>query len=162
MWSLGNESGIGENHREMANYIRGRNSGALIHYENAHKEFRAFPPDDRFEDVSDVESRMYADIEYIEKYLKNPSNKKPFFLCEYVDSMTTGDVYAYWDLIRNYDRFLGGCIWEMADHALAVRNEKGIMEYFYGGDFGDYPNDGICCLDGLLYPDRRRGRACST
>ncbi|MEE0980308.1 MAG: beta-galactosidase domain 4-containing protein, partial [Acutalibacteraceae bacterium] len=25
----------------------------------------------------------------------------------------------------------------------------------YGGDFGDLPNDHICCIDGLVYPDRR-------
>ena len=27
--------------------------------------------------------------------------------------------------------------------------------YTYGGDFGDYPNDGNFCVDGLVYPDRR-------
>lgn len=27
--------------------------------------------------------------------------------------------------------------------------------YGYGGDFGDQPNDGNFCMDGLVYPDRR-------
>ena len=26
--------------------------------------------------------------------------------------------------------------------------------YRYGGDFGDWPNDRICCLDGMVFPDR--------
>lgn len=31
----------------------------------------------------------------------------------------------------------------------------GDSKYFYGGDFGEYPNDGNFCVDGLVYPDRR-------
>lgn len=154
LWSLGNESGIGRNHRAMADYIRNRDPRALIHYENAHREFRAFPEDDHFEDVSDVESRMYADVEYIEEYLNNTAYKKPFFLCEYVCSMTTGDVFANWDLVKKYDNFFGGCIWEYCDHAVAIKQNGEAVKYLYGGDFGDYPNDGYCCLDGLVYPDR--------
>jgi beta-galactosidase len=33
MWSLGNESGVGENLAAMAEWIRGRDSSRLIHYE---------------------------------------------------------------------------------------------------------------------------------
>lgn len=154
MWSLGNESGIGRNHRAMADYIRNRDPRVLIHYENAHREFRAFPENDHFEDVSDVESRMYADVEYIETYLNNETYKKPFFLCEYVCSMTTGDVFANWDLVKKYDNFFGGCIWEYCDHAVAIKQDGEAVRYLYGGDFGDYPHDGYCCLDGLVYPDR--------
>ncbi len=154
MWSLGNESGIGKNHRAMAEYIRGRDADALIHYENSHLEFKAVPEGENFADISDVESRMYADVDYIKKYLEDPKYNKPFFLCEYVDSMSTGDVYDYWELVEKYDSFFGGCIWEFCDHAVNVPDENGKPRYYYGGDFGDYPNDGICCLDGLVYPDR--------
>ena len=31
----------------------------------------------------------------------------------------------------------------------------GTVNIFYGGDFGEYPNDGNFCVDGLVYPDRR-------
>lgn len=155
MWSLGNESGIGENHRAMADYIRSREKTSLIHYENAHKEFKAIPNNKNYFDISDVESRMYADIQYIKDYLEDSNNSKPFFLCEYVDSMTTGDVYAYWDLVQQNDKFFGGCIWEMTDHAIGITDEHKKVNYYYGGDFGEFPNDGICCLDGLVYPDRK-------
>ena len=154
LWSLGNESGAGVNHRAMAQYIRSRDDCALVHYENSHLEFKAVPEGENFADISDVESRMYAGTEYIENYLNNKEYKKPFYMCEYVCSMSTGDVYPFWDLVEKYDNNFGGCIWEWCDHAVNVPDKNGNARYFYGGDFGDFPNSSICCIDGLVYPDR--------
>lgn len=154
LWSLGNESGAGVNHRAMAEYIRSRDDRALIHYENSHLEFKAVPEGENFADISDVESRMYAGTEYIENYLNNKEYTKPFYMCEYVCSMSTGDVYPFWELVEKYDNNFGGCIWEWCDHAVCVPDENGKARYYYGGDFGDFPNSRICCVDGLVYPDR--------
>lgn len=154
MWSLGNESGCGVNHRAMREYIKSRNSDALVHYENSHLEFKAVPEGECFADISDVESRMYAGVGYIENYLNSPEYDKPFYMCEYVCSMSTGDVHEFWKLVDKYDNFTGGCIWEFCDHALNFPDENGNPRYYYGGDFGDFPNDGICCIDGLVFPDR--------
>lgn len=152
-WSLGNESGCGENHRLMAKYIRQRDRDALIHYENAHLEYAARVGRD-FSDISDVESRMYASTEYLKTYLEDPAHKKPFFYCEYVSSQSTGDIPLHWDGLEQYDNYCGGCVWEFADHAVNI-GTKDKPKYRYGGDFGDWPNDRISCLDGLVYPDRR-------
>lgn len=153
LWSLGNESGCGENHRHMASYIRSRDARALIHYENAHLEYQARLNKD-FTDISDVESRMYASIDYLHTYLNDPESKKPFFYCEYVDSMSTGDVYKHWDGVEDNDLYFGACIWEFSDHAVNIGTiEK--PKYRYGGDWGEEPNDFIYCIDGLVYPDRR-------
>lgn len=154
MWSLGNESGCGVNHRAMREYIKGRDENAIVHYENSHLEFKAVPEGECFADISDVESRMYAGVNYIDAYLNNEEYNKPFYMCEYVCSMTTGDVYDYWELVDKYDNFCGGCIWELTDHAVNIPDENGNPRYYYGGDFGDFPNDGICCIDGLVFPDR--------
>lgn len=154
MWSLGNESGCGVNHRAMAQYIRSRDERNLVHYENAHLEFKAVPEGENFADISDVESRMYAGVGYIADYLKNEEHTKPFYMCEYVCSMSTGDVYDFWKLVDENENFCGGCIWELTDHALNFPAEDGSPRYFYGGDFGDFPNDGTCCIDGLVFPDR--------
>ena len=154
LWSLGNESGAGVNHRAMAQYIRSRDDRALVHYENSHLEFKAVPEGENFADISDVESRMYAGTEYIENYLNNKEYTKPFYMCEYVCSMSTGDVYLFWNLVEKYDNNFGGCIWEWCDHAVNVPDKNGNARYFYGGDFGDFPNSSICCIDGLVYPDR--------
>lgn len=153
MWSLGNESGCGENHRQMANYIRSRKADAIIHYENAHLEYQSRLCKD-FSDISDVESRMYAPLDYLESYLKNPENKKPFYYCEYVAAWSTGDIPLHWGKFENYDNYMGGCIWEYCDHAVNIGTKEN-PKYRYGGDFGDLPNDKIYCVDGLVYPDRR-------
>lgn len=153
MWSLGNESGCGENHRHMANYIRSRLPGAIIHYENAHLEYQARLNKD-FTDISDVESRMYAPLDYLEEYLNNPENTKPFFYCEYVAAWSTGDIPLHWDKFEDYDNYCGGCVWELIDHAVNIGTADE-PKYRYGGDFGDWPNDGVFCVDGLVHPDRR-------
>ncbi|MBQ1948295.1 MAG: hypothetical protein II359_06760, partial [Clostridia bacterium] len=152
LWSLGNESGCGENHRHMAAYIRSRDERALIHYENARLEYQERVNKD-FTDISDVESRMYASIEYLEEYLNDPTLTKPFFYCEYVDSMSTGDVYKHWDGFEDVDKYFGACIWEFSDHAVNIGTKED-PKYRYGGDWGEEPNDFICCIDGLVYPDR--------
>ncbi len=154
MWSLGNESGCGRNHRAMREFIKSRDEKAIVHYENAHLEFKAVPEGECFKDISDVESRMYANVDYIDAYLNNPENPKPFYMCEYVCSMTTGDVYDYWELVDKYDNFCGGCIWEFCDHSVNIPAPDGSPRYLYGGDFGEFPNNTTCCLDGLVFPDR--------
>ena len=150
MWSLGNESGCGKNHRAMRNYIKSRDAKAVVHYENAHLEFKAVPIGENYSDISDVESRMYASLEYTKAYAENKNSKKPFFFCEFCCSMSTGDIHAHCDMFRKYPSIFGGCFWELTDHGI-VRENGG---YGYGGDFGDFPNNGICCVDGVVFPDR--------
>ncbi len=153
LWSLGNESGCGRNHRAMREYVKIRDANALVHYENAHLEFKAVPVGECFVDISDVESRMYAGLDYTEEYLNNRP-KKPFFFCEYVCSMSTGDIHAHVDLVDKYDALFGACVWEFCDHAIEITKPDGTKGFRYGGDFGDYPNDRICCIDGMVFPDR--------
>jgi len=151
MWSLGNESGCGKNHRAMGKYIKSRDPKAIVHYENAHLEFKAVPVGENYSDISDVESRMYAPLEYTAEYCENKNSKKPFYFCEFCCSMSTGNIHAHCDWFRKYPAIWGGCFWELTDHAIAVNDGKG---YRYGGDFGDYPHNSVCCIDGVVFPDR--------
>ncbi|MBR3766689.1 MAG: DUF4981 domain-containing protein [Clostridia bacterium] len=154
MWSLGNESGCGESHRRMANFIRSRDSKAIIHYENARLEYEGRVGGRDFKDISDVESRMYATLEYLEEYLNDEKHTKPFYYCEYVSCTSTGDIPLHWNDFEKYDNYTGGCIWEFCDHAVNIGTKEN-PQYRYGGDFGDYPHDKYYCIDGLVYPDRR-------
>ena len=154
MWSLGNESGCGESHRRMANWIRSRDPKAIIHYENARLEYEGRVGGRDFKDISDVESRMYAELTYLEEYLNDEKQVKPFYYCEYVSDKCTGDIPLHWRDFEHYDNYTGGCIWEYCDHSVNV-GTKEEPKYRYGGDFGDYPNDKYYCIDGLVYPDRR-------
>ena len=153
MFSLGNESGCGESHRAMAEYVRSRDPAALIHYENARLEYQERVGRD-FTDISDVESRMYASIEYAEEFLASPSRTKPFFYCEYLDGSSIGNIHEYWERLGDDDGFAGACVWQWRNHAVnAGTKEK--PRYLYGRDFGVYPADELGCLNGITTPDGR-------
>ncbi len=152
-WSLGNESGCGENHVKMRDYILERNKDAVIHYQMACEKHSGT----KYIDISPIESDMYPSVGDILKYLEK-DDAKPFYLCEYCHAMGNGpgDLKAYVDAMRSNDKFFGGCVWEFTDHSVEI-DVDGKKGYTYGGDFGetDYPNSGNFCVDGLVYPDRR-------
>ena len=146
MWSLGNESGYGPNHDAMATCIRQADPSRLIHYESAQQA-----------PVVDVFSQMYPSVDFIIQQGERSDDPRPYFMCEYAHAMGNGpgNLKEYWDAIRKYPRLLGGCVWEWVDHGLRRRTQTGEEWFAYGGDFGDYPNDGNFCQDGLMFPDRR-------
>lgn len=164
IWSLGNESGMGENQHKMADYLHARMPGCIVHCEDVSRRMHQsdLKPDIEhdFKDCEwiDIESRMYPSIPAILDYINRESYLHPFFLCEYSHAMGNGpgDLKDYWDTIYANDRFFGGCVWEFTDHSVATGNKIYTdPHYIYGGDFGDFPNDGNFCVDGLVYPDRR-------
>lgn len=158
IWSLGNESGRGgTNHESMAEAVRNLDSSRPIHYERAY--------DDEFVDIV---STMYPFITK-EQQNKDPKrtrgslemeamsdDKRPYFMCEFAHAMGNGpgSFKEYLDLIYKHPRLIGGCVWEWVDHGILQYDDDGEGYYAYGGDFGDKPNDGIFCIDGLCYPDR--------
>lgn len=156
MWSLGNESGFGENHREMANILRKLETKSdgkrqrLIHYEGDNIYFNK----DNHE--SDVGSAMYLPYNEFDKVLRDKDYLKPFILCEYSHAMgnSCGDINEYMDWFYSDDRLLGGCVWEFADHSIAEKSEDNKIKLLYGGDFDEGLNDGNFCIDGLVTPLR--------
>jgi len=152
MWSLGNESGYGSNHVAMSEYIHGRDSSRLVHYEGANVRFCNGVQQKH---VVDIESVMYPGYDWVDEYFENKEYTLPLFLCEYSHAMGNGpgDIKIYVDKFYKYDRFFGGCIWEFINHTVDT-GDFNSHKYQYGGDFGDQPNDGCFCVDGLVFPDR--------
>ena len=148
MWSLGNESGGYSNTDAMYNYLKER-SPLPVHYESAiHCKRQAY----------DVGSEMYPSVEKVHRVgehcrKQKRLNDRPYFLCEYAHAMGVGpgNTEAYWQEIYHYDNLMGGCVWEMVDHA--VLHPDGT--YTYGGDHGEWEHDGNFCVDGMFYPDRK-------
>ncbi len=147
MWSLGNEAGGFHNTDAMYDYLKAH-TDLPVHYESAvHCKRVAY----------DVGSEMYPSAQMVrdvgEKKRKQAQlNDRPYFMCEYAHAMGVGpgNTEAYWEQIYNYDSLMGGCVWEMVDHA--VLHPDG--SYTYGGDHGEWEHDGNFCVDGLFYPDR--------
>ena len=144
IWSLGNESGYGRNHKAMKAAMLDIDDTRPIHYEG-----------DRVYDCTDICSTMYPTI--VDLIKEGESDfAKPFFMCEYAHAMGLGpgSIKEYWDAIYAHKRLIGGCVWEWVDHGMLCVDEDGNEYYAYGGDFGDEPNDSNFCVDALNYPDR--------
>ena len=150
IWSLGNESGCGPNHSAMAEWIHYYDPTRPVHYEGA-----AARPHDP--DYVDMISRMYSRIPEIIRLATDPDDNRPMVLCEYAHAMgnSVGNLKEYWDAIRSHKRLIGGFIWDWADQGLRKTDENGKEFWAYGGDYGDNPNDGNFCCNGLVQPDRR-------
>lgn len=153
IWSMGNESGYGPNHIAMAAWTQERDNTRLVHYEGAAKVYGG----DTNTEALDIESVMYPSLDYVETYGQEKGHIKPLFLCEYSHAMGNGpgDLKEYWDLFYKYPNLMGGCVWEWNDHGIRTRTADGTPFFGYGGDFGDQPNDGNFCIDGLVSPDRK-------
>lgn len=141
-WSLGNECGAGSNFE--ASYAAAKAiDGRFIHYEGMN-------------DVADMDSRMYPSIEEMVAQDKQ-GRDKPFFLCEYAHAMgnAIGNLEEYWDYIEYHsERMIGGCIWDWADQGLNMYGQPS-DRYYFGGSFGDFPNDNDFCCNGIVTPDRK-------
>lgn len=156
IWSLGNESGYGDNHKKMAVWAKERDNTRINHYEGAFSPNDG-NPEDKDTQCLDTVSRMYPSVEWIEEFLKDESESRPLILCEYCHAMGNGpgDLERYWNVMYNHDRCAGGFVWEWTDHSVTCYTQNGEKYYTYGGDFGDVPNDAEFCVDGLVYPDRK-------
>jgi len=164
-WSLGNESGMGDNMRATYAWIKQRNPSRPVQYEG-----------DRATEVSDVFCPMYPDPAAYPNYGNLPRTK-PIIMCEYIHAMgnSTGDIQAYWKPIyEGKPHMQGGYIWDWVDQGLRtpvpagrkimeMENPKSVpydpaLGYFfaYGGTFGpkSVTSDGDFCANGIVAADR--------
>lgn len=104
-------------------------------------------------------SRMYPSPQDLQDLIDHTSliDNRPVVLCEYAHSMggnSTGNMKKYWDVIYKNDRALGGYIWDWIDQGIVKTDENGVEFLAYGGDFGDKPNSGSFCINGVIASDR--------
>ncbi|HLI43095.1 MAG TPA: glycoside hydrolase family 2 TIM barrel-domain containing protein [Acidimicrobiales bacterium] len=171
MWSLGNESGVGPVHRAAAEWVRAYDGTRPVHYEGGISE-DTIAAQARGEVVdlpeilararpeTDVVAPMYPPVDalvaWAERQGEGPAAGRPLVMCEYCHAMgnSCGGLADYWSAIRRHHRLQGGFVWDWADQALVQRLPDGSERLAYGGDFGDVPNDGAFCMNGLVAADR--------
>ncbi len=148
LWSCGNESFGGKVIWEMSQQMRRTDPTRPIHYEGVAN-------DQRFPDTTDLTSRMYTHAEDIPAIIEAVPDK-PFILCEYAHAMgnSCGALHKYIALEEEYPQYAGACVWDYVDQALWATAPNGKKRLAYGGDFGDRPNDGEFCGNGLVFADR--------
>ncbi|MFW9820020.1 MAG: glycoside hydrolase family 2 TIM barrel-domain containing protein [Candidatus Thorarchaeota archaeon] len=161
MWSLGNEAGFGKNFIKMRNSTLKIDKTRPIHYEG---DFKV--------KISDVFSTMYTTSTVLERFGRTNKGliysilhpirpkhyrEKPHILCEYAHAMgnSLGNFQEYMDIFDQYNTCSGGFIWDFVDQGLRKFSEEGEMFWAYGGDYGDEPNSGNFCCNGIVLPDRK-------
>ena len=154
LWSLGNEGGIGPNIQAMYDKVKSFDSSFLPFYD-CHPRY----------------SSLYDEGYPTPKMIKENAAKvkdKPYIAREYAHAMgnSMGNFKEYWDVIYADSSIAGAAIWDWVDQGLAKPKDGGKMRlssslelmddefWAYGGDFGDRPNDGNFCINGLVASDR--------
>ena len=145
MWSLGNESGGGDNFRSARDSVKALDPTRLVHYEGN-------------SDYGDVSSTMYGStgtIEWTGSSRQGQNYPKPHIQCENSHSMgnSMGNQREYYDIYEKYPCLTGEFIWDFKDQGILTKASGGKQYWAYGGDFGDNPNDGNFCINGLVKPD---------
>lgn len=165
MWSLGNEAGFGPNFVAMREATLALDDSRPIHYEG-----------DKFLEASDVYSLMYPSPGTLEELLKGErtfrdnsaglgalvsvptevTTRAPVLVCEYAHAMgnSVGSLARFMALFRAHPHCAGGFIWDFADQSFPRPLDDGRVGWRYGGDFGDEPNDGPFCINGVVAADR--------
>jgi beta-galactosidase len=151
MWSFGNESGGGNNFEAVSAAIKALDTTRLTHYEGNSQ-------------WSDVSSTMYASTATIENIGRERQNEaaqgkqpRPHIQCENTHGMgnSMGNQRDFFNLYEKYPALTGEFIWDWKDQSitLPVPNKEGETYMAYGGDFGDNPNDGNFCCNGVIFSD---------
>ena len=171
VWSLGNETGHGDNFCHAIDAVKRADPTRPVHFCSGNLD-------------ADIDSCMYPSVEWLEARGKfgdrgessaeldwaidsslpyRHTANKVFFLCEYAHAMgnAIGNLAEYWDAFYRYDSLSGGCIWDWIDQALWKETGKmdprtGKPERFlsYGGDNDELPNDGPFNCNGVIGPGR--------
>jgi len=156
-WSLGNESGYGQNHDAAAGYIRGLDPTRPLHYEAALGNYWDGNEWQGGTRVTDVVCPMYPPIENLISWSQNDRGNRPLICCEYSHCMgnSNGSLADYWAAFEKYPGLQGGFLWEWVDHGIQQYSPEGQPYWAYGGDFDDQPNDANFCIDGIVSPNRQ-------
>ena len=143
LWSLGNEGGVGPNIEAMYNKVRELDQTRPPFYDS----------DRRYSAIWD-DSYLYPDD--LRKNAQQVTDK-PFMMREYAHAMgnSCGNLQEYWDVIYADSSICGAAIWDWVDQGLSGKIKGKSEKFLYGGDFGDKPNDGPFCINGLIAPDRK-------
>ena len=169
-WSLGNESGHGAAHDAAAAWVRSVDPTRFVQYEGGfHHRWRREAADGGREQpptrsdrlVTDVVCPMYPTVAMIRSWAewaeRTGDDERPLIMCEYSHAMgnSNGGLDEYWNAFRELPALSGGFVWDWRDQGLRERTDDGTEWWAYGGHYGDKPNDGNFCINGLVDPDLR-------
>ena len=172
IWSLGNEAGPGKNFVAAYEAIKAFDTSRPVQYER----------NNDIVDMGSNQYPSVGWVQFAAKGGKGPKYPFHISEYAHSMGNAGGNLIDYWKAIESSNYVCGGAIWDWVDQAIAVpsaqrmdngqwtmASDKGqshdntslsIVHYpfennvfAYGGDFGDLPNDGMFCMNGVMLPD---------
>ena len=157
IWSLGNEGGRGINMAAMRETVKALDTSRPVICDTDPSQ-------------SDIYDNGYLTPERLRADAQRVSDQ-PMIMREYAHAMgnALGNLDEYWEIMNADPSIMGAAIWDWVDQGIAAPIDGSPLHYdgsvtslslqdgeywAYGGDFGDYPNDGPFCINGLVGPDR--------
>ncbi|WP_282036495.1 glycoside hydrolase family 2 TIM barrel-domain containing protein [Saccharicrinis aurantiacus] len=169
-WSLGNESGWGQNFALMSDYIRRFDPSRLISYDG--RETDCWDVKDYF----DLNSSMYPFIEddaeqkhwKLLSFWATPRYNKPYIMIEYAHAQgnSLGNFADYWRVVDENPSFVGGYIWDWVNQTYyeempnGKKRESHRIDYHpidsvsIDTDFSDMERPRAACAKGVIFADR--------
>lgn len=153
MWSHGNEAGNGTNMVAMNDYCHERDPSRPTHYHIMQEPCSCDVMGGGTPTGSPY--KRYLSLEELEAVAAS-DDPRPYLLNEYAHAMgnAMGNLQEYVELFEREPKLVGGCLWDWVDQGLAKEGPDGKTFFAYGGDYGDTPNDGTFCFNGLVFSDR--------
>lgn len=159
VWSLANESWVGDAFGDMRRWLDERDPSRPVLYER----------DPSYRD-SDFYSLMYPSLELLERIGRREEpapegvgddedarrRSLPFLLVEYAHAMGNGpgSLQDYWRIMAAHDRICGGFVWEWIDHGFNALAADGTPIILQSEDVDYEPRGGRFTLHGLVFSDR--------
>lgn len=105
---------------------------------------------------SDAERPENARWEHLLDIANRNNDTRPIITSEYAHAMgnAMGNFKDYWDEIYSHPRLAGGFVWDWADQTILTKLPDSTQVPLYGGAFGDRPNSGAFCLNGVVFGNR--------
>ena len=169
-WSLGNESGWGQNFALMSDYIRRFDPTRPISYDG--RETDCWDVKDYF----DLNSSMYPFIEDVKKmdhwkslnFWSTPRYAKPYIMIEYAHAQgnSLGNFCEYWRVVERNPSFVGGYIWDWVNQTYDIKMTNGKIRQSHKMDYHKVDTNSIdddfsikqrpnpACAKGAVFADR--------
>ena len=147
-WSAGNESGGGNNFESVMKAIKALDTSRITHYEG----------NSQWSDATSTMYGSYSDMLSTAKSRRNGTNIRPHIQCENTHAMgnSMGNQIDYFrEIYEPYPAMVGEFVWDWKDQGIKMPVPGKPNQYYwaYGGDFGDNPNDGSFCCNGVVLAD---------
>jgi beta-galactosidase len=159
-WSMGNESGDGQNAAAAYQWTKQRDPGRPFHYEGSTSQGGS---------NADINSFMYPSPERV-KQLAAARPEMPLILCEYSHAMgnSSGGLKEYWDIFYSGTNAQGAFVWDWVDQGIRLpvpgeyrANTSKTTFLAYGGwwedktgvrNDNDFNNNGLVAADRTPHP----------